>query len=552
VFAPSTTRACRQEAQSPGSTLAESTGDILGAVAGATVVCGLERLGLRVARALIALGEEVTIVAASPPPALLREATGAGARFLEGGTREVAQLAGTGIASARCLVLTESADLGNMHAALAAREVNPRLRVVMRMFSTELAERAARLLPNSRVLSASREAAPYFAAAALGMDAVPTRHVWGRHLVTHLDGGDEQLADLGDGWFLAPIEPPRLPRRRRSRRLTGFRRAVAAFFDVRLGVTAAAIGTLVAVTVSVFHAALHLSWVDAVYFTVTTASTTGYGDFNLHNAASWLKLYGSAFMLASAVSLALLYALAADAVIGARILEALGVPRGHMRGHVVVVGLGNTGYRVVQHLLDAGVEVAAAEVSDRNRFVAVARRHGVPVLVSDGRYRDSLRSLSVEGARAVVAATDDDLANLEAALTARELNPNARVVARLFDQDLAERAQQQLGLDACHSVSALATPAFAAASLGDGVLSTVEHGAQVWLVAELRVEPGSHADGMSVAALEEAGELRVLAVRDGGDERWRPAHPEKLAAGHDVLVAGTRERWEQTLALATT
>jgi hypothetical protein len=51
-------------------------------VAGATVVCGLDRLGLRIALALIALGEEVRVVTSSPQPALVREATRAGATIV--------------------------------------------------------------------------------------------------------------------------------------------------------------------------------------------------------------------------------------------------------------------------------------------------------------------------------------------------------------------------------------------------------------------------------------------------------------------------------------
>ncbi|TMC08281.1 MAG: potassium channel family protein [Chloroflexi bacterium] len=394
----------------------------------------------------------------------------------------------------------------------------------MRMFSAELADRASRLLPNSRALSASREAAPYFAADALGLAAVPTRHVWGRHLAVHREGADGHLVDLGDGLFLAPVDPPRLVRGRRSRRLSELRRAVRALFDLRLALTGGALVAWIALAVATFHSALRLGWVDAIYFTVTTAATVGYGDINLAGAPPWLKLYASLFMILSGIGLALLFALAADAVIGARILQALGVPPRGMRGHVVVVGLGNTGHRIVQHLLDAGVEVAAAEVSEQNRHVGEARRQGVAVLVGDGRYRDSLRALSVEGAAAVIAATDDDLANLETALTAHELNPDARIVIRVFDPE---------------------------AAMGDGVLSTFEHGSRLWLVAEVWVRPGSPADGMDTALLEREGDLHVLAVRDRAAERWRPAHPDRLEGGHEVLLAGTRERWEQVRALAS-
>jgi hypothetical protein len=52
-------------------------------------------------------------------------------------------------------VPTDDADLGNLQGGLAAREINPKLRIVMRMFSADLADRATRLL----VLRASQQQA---------------------------------------------------------------------------------------------------------------------------------------------------------------------------------------------------------------------------------------------------------------------------------------------------------------------------------------------------------------------------------------------------------
>src|SRR5262249_27050111 len=86
------------------------------------------------------LGEQVTIVGESPDPLYLREARRAGARFVQGRSLDLAHLQRTGLESARCLVLTDNSDLGNLHAALAARDVNPRLRVVIRMFNADLAD----------------------------------------------------------------------------------------------------------------------------------------------------------------------------------------------------------------------------------------------------------------------------------------------------------------------------------------------------------------------------------------------------------------------------
>jgi hypothetical protein len=65
-----------------------------------------------------------------------------------------------------------------------------------------------------------------------------------------------------------------------------------------------------------------------------------------------------------------------------------------------------------------------------------------------------------------MAVTNDDLANLQCGLTAREHNPDLRVVLRIFDPRLAERLDRSVELDLTRSVSGLAAPAFTAALLG--------------------------------------------------------------------------------------
>lgn len=487
---------------------------------GHTVVCGLDRLGFRVADALIRLGDQVTIVTDDPDPELLKVVQKAGARIVRGKAVDIAALPGVNLARADCLVLTDAQDLGNLQAALSARDASPDLKIVIRMFSADLAHRATRLLTNARTISSSFEAAPYFAAAALGEGLPPSRHVWGRRLPS--DADDDLDAD-------APVRT-----RRRWVRVRLASRALLAFFDRRLGMTVAAVVLLLGLTTVLFHAFAQMTWVDALF----QAGATSTGNYP-SESPSWLKVYDVGFMFATAAALAMVFALVTDALVGTRILEALGVPRGRMRGHVVVIGLGSVGYRITQHLLGAGIEVAADEINERNRWIQVARRQGVPVLVADGRYRDSLRLLSVDSARAVITATDDDLANLEACLIARELNPDARIVSRLFDPELADRAERQLGIDACFSATALASPAFVAAVLGGGVLGTLEREGRLWVLAEIGVD-APHAD---VSSFEAPPDLRVLAVRTPSGEHWAPDTPDRLSRGDAVLLVCTREGW---------
>ena len=106
-----------------------------------------------------------------------------------------------------------------------------------------------------------------------------------------------------------------------------------------------------------------LDLIDAIYFTVTIMTTTGFGDINLREAPPALQLYGVALMLAGTAALAILFALITDALVSARLARVLGatIPRG-LHDHVVVCGLGNIGYRMVEQLHELGVPLVTAEL----------------------------------------------------------------------------------------------------------------------------------------------------------------------------------------------
>jgi Trk K+ transport system NAD-binding subunit len=112
-----------------------------------------------------------------------------------------------------------------------------------------------------------------------------------------------------------------------------------------------------------------------------------------------------------------------------------------MKGHVVVCGAGRVGYRVVAQLRALGRDVVVVEKREEAAFVAVLRDEQVPLLIDDIRSQQCLPRTNVKTAAAIVCATDDDLANLNIALDARKVNPNIRVVIRLFDDDLVAKVR---------------------------------------------------------------------------------------------------------------
>ena len=146
----------------------------------------------------------------------------------------------------------------------------------------------------------------------------------------------------------------------------------------------------------------------------------------------------------------------------------------------------------------------------------------------------------IRRADAVLAVTDDEAVNLEIALAAKNANPGVRVVARVFDHDLAGRVERRLKLGATRSVSMLAAPAFAAAALGRRREVIFPIGRRVLLFTELTAQPGSAAVGKSVAGLAEPGTSKVLAwAPSSGNWSWRGTD-SRIRPGDRFAVVATR------------
>ncbi|MCG6495893.1 potassium channel protein [Kitasatospora sp. A2-31] len=219
-------------------------------------------------------------------------------------------------------------------------------------------------------------------------------------------------------------------------------------------------------------------------------------------------------------------------------------PGAGTRDHVIVAGLGNVGTRVVAQLHGMGVPVVGLERDPQARGISAVRALGVPVVVDDGPLAEQLRRARLKHSRAVVAVSGDDATNLEAALEARAVRPDVRVVVRLFDDNFARHVYATLDNAASRSTSYLAAPAFAAALMGREVLGTLSVFRHVLLIAELRVEEGSGLVGMNRHDLEDPGGVRVVAVRLAAGPRayqWNYAdRTRQLVPGDRIVVAASR------------
>ncbi|WP_406123881.1 NAD-binding protein [Streptomyces sp. NBC_00989] len=252
-------------------------------------------------------------------------------------------------------------------------------------------------------------------------------------------------------------------------------------------------------------------------------------------------------------------------VLLAAVLEALGTfrtasalrkpPRG-LGGHVVLLGLGKIGTRVLTRLRELNIPVVCVEADPEARGLAVARRLRVPVILGDVTQEGVLESAKVHRAHALLAVTSSDTTNLEAVLYARSVRPDLRVVLRLYDDDFATavyrtlRAAHPGALTRSRSVSHLAAPAFAGAMMGRQILGAIPVERRVLLFAAMTVGGHPQLDGKTIAEAFRAGSWRVLALdtatRDASEDVrrsglvWDLPDTYVLRSSDRVVLAATR------------
>ena len=166
--------------------------------------------------------------------------------------------------------------------------------------------------------------------------------------------------------------------------------------------------------------------------------------------------------------------------------------------HVILCGLGKVGVRVLEQLLRLGEEVVAVEKEAQNENIAYAQQHGVPVIIGHTREAGLLADLNVSQAKSIIAATNDDLANLEIALDARKANPQIRVVMRMFDQELAGKVRNAFDVHLVFSTSTLAAPLFATAASDRSIVNSFYVGEQLLVVARFTINGGSKLIGTKI------------------------------------------------------
>jgi Trk K+ transport system NAD-binding subunit len=558
------------------------------------VVAGLHDVGLHVIEQLHSSGERVVVIDDGPDQRLLRMTQSWNVPHVNGNPRREATLAEASLHTAAALICLSTNDLHNLEVALLARRLYPNLRVITQLSNTAVGRAVERVTGHGTVLDVATLAAPTLAEACLALTERPL-DVEGEAFVLReltassvgtlrmqygdlapiavmpADGTDmlicpgrdhvvvpgDRIVVVGIAEDVDELAAATSVRRRTTRTwraIPGYAMSIVSETDRALRLTLAVLAGVAALSVLLLSLGYQnsgasgrsMSLLDAVYFTTETLTTVGFGDFFFADQPVWLRIWAVVLMIVGAAVVTVVYALLTNFLVSRRIAQSLGRQVAtSMSDHVIVIGLGSVGIRVLELLVAAGQHAVVLERDEDNRHLANARALNVPVVIGDSTVPASLSAVNLSTARAVAVLTSSDLANIETGLAVDDLLEERRagvpVVLRIFDRELARTVETSFGFHHVRSTAALAAPWFVGAALGLHILTTFYVDQQPMLISRLVVAESGGLAGKTMFEL--SARIRVIAIKreDGDALEYPPRRDTRFQGGDHAYLVGPYE-----------
>jgi Trk K+ transport system NAD-binding subunit len=206
--------------------------------------------------------------------------------------------------------------------------------------------------------------------------------------------------------------------------------------------------------------------------------------------------------------------------------------------HHILVGLGHLGFHVVQHLRGAlDLPMAVIEQNPSADLINVVKEMDVPIIADDASRETVLEAAGIRRATSIILCIQDDAVNLKIALKARSLNPNIRVIIRIFDDDFAQALTEQFGFTAL-SGTGLAAPAFASAATDSEITRPVTIEGESLSLARIHINPGCKLENETVGSLEDGYNASIILVRHESKSDFHPVDAHPILANDIIAVLG--------------
>jgi voltage-gated potassium channel len=295
------------------------------------------------------------------------------------------------------------------------------------------------------------------------------------------------------------------------------------------------------------------SFVDTLYMTIITITTIGFGEI-INLSGNTLGRLFTIFIAIAGVGV-LLYVVTniTAMVVEGELTESFRRRRmekaaGSSRDHYIVCGLGSVGFYIVSELYATKRPHVIVDVDKKNIERSLASLPDEVFIEGDATDSDTLLKAGIEKARGLFAVTGDDNQNLVVSLTAKQLNPNLRVVARCNELRNSEKIKKA-GADAVVSPTAIGGLRMASEMLRPTVVSFLDtmlrDREKNLRVEELPVPESFVGRPISALNLKRCSHTLLLAVKTGEDWVYNPQESYIINQENTLVFMTTPEGIEE-------
>jgi voltage-gated potassium channel len=284
---------------------------------------------------------------------------------------------------------------------------------------------------------------------------------------------------------------------------------------------------------------------DALYMTVITMATIGYGE--VHPLSYAGRAFTIGFIIVGTGIVAYSLTILVEAIVRPELITQSITKRKirSMENHYIVCGFGRSGSRIAKELTTIGKPFVVVESNEE--AVEHFRQQGGIVIVGDATDEETLRQAGIERANGLVTSLDSDASNIFVVLTARGMNPDLYIVARA-DQSATPTKLKRAGADAVLSPHEIGAVRMTHLLLRQNVIDAFELvTGKISLdvsVKELRVADYPEFAGKRLETLHFRKRFNVIifAVKFADETLQFPAHSETvLDTSMTLVVAGASE-----------
>lgn len=311
-------------------------------------------------------------------------------------------------------------------------------------------------------------------------------------------------------------------------------------FQIRYAMMALAVAVIFG-TVG-FHFVEGWSLADSLYVTVQTLTTVGYGDMPPRSGTG--RLFAVVVMLIGAGGVALAVSTIVQSVVKWELISTFGQRRltkkmSKLHDHYIICGSGRVGSHLVRDLMRGSESFVVIE-NDQQRAADFSQR-GVNVLVGDATLEETLRNVGVAHARGLAACLPNDADNVYVVLTARDLNPHLRIVARAAEEQ-AEAKLLRAGANHVIAPTIIGGHRMAVALTKPAVSEFMDSITANELglgFEQVEVDAASSLVGQELRATSIRSELDIVIIsirRQTGEVIFNPAGDCRIENG-DILIA---------------